>query len=342
MQEYRELTVTAVRRETDDCVSIDLKPDGEPLLYRPGQFLTLVFPSVHGEERRNYSISSAALPGEALTITVKRIPNGTYSRRLFDRASPGDSVLTAGVGGFFVLPEDKTMAGSVYFIAAGSGITPVFSLLKSVLYRYPLARVVLIYSNSSLRQAIFYAALRALEQQFADRFRVTYLFSDAKSLERARLSKWLLPRLLRELDAPAGALYYICGPFDYMRMVNVTLLEASVATQQIKKENFLSFRPDNTQLPPDLEGHSVHITFAGRAYTLQVRYPISILDAALLQQIPLPFSCRSGNCGACAARCTSGTVWMRYNAVLMEREIRNGIILTCVGYPVFGPVRLAW
>ncbi|MEP6747556.1 MAG: iron-sulfur cluster-binding domain-containing protein [Bacteroidota bacterium] len=340
---YRTMRVTNIYSETDDCKTFCLVPaDNEPFHYQPGQFLTFVFTKITGEERRSYSASSTPALHEPLSITVKRLENGEYSRKLFDNAAKGDLIITTGAAGFFVLPDNIFLYKEIFFLAAGSGITPIYSLIKTLLHRHPHVRVILIYSNRSRSSTIFYEMLQQLSALFADRFVIEFLFSSAVNLERARLSKWLLGILLEEYSGASYAetLFYTCGPFDYMRMVTIELLENRVPLQHIKKENFTPVKIESKTLPPDLHKHSIEINIQQKKYHIETQHPKTILQAAKKAGIVLPYSCESGRCGSCAATCVQGKVWMSYNEVLMDDEMEKGRILTCTGYPVGGDIVL--
>jgi ferredoxin-NADP reductase len=342
---YSKLRITAIQRETADCSSFFLAPaDGNAIDYQPGQFLTFVFAGVAGEQRRSYSISSARVLGEPLAITVKRLENGAWSRLLVDKAKPGDILITTGAAGFFVLPINIEVYQQFFFMVAGSGITPVLPMIKNLLHFYPHTRVILIYSNRSAAAAIFYEQLQLLSATFSKRLVVEFLFSTAFNLERARLSKWLLAALLRQYGTSPvlRTLFYTCGPFDYMRMVTITLLEEGVPLQHIRKENFAPQEPIVGSVPPDVHEHLVVIQLQHQRYPLRVKYPSTILQTAKAAGIALPYSCEAGRCGSCAATCVSGRVWMSYNEVLLDEEIAKGRTLTCTGYPVGGDVYLAF
>jgi ferredoxin-NADP reductase len=343
MSLYKTLRITGIKKETPGCRTFFLAPvTADPLHYEPGQFLTFVFPKSYGEERRSYSISSAPVLREPLSVTIKKVENGEYSRKLVDYAKPGDELITIGAGGFFVLPGNIHNYKQLFFIAAGSGITPVYSLIKTVLYQYPHVQVTLIYSNRSKASTIFYDELYRLSVEFAGRFSIEFLFSSAHHLERARLSKWLLGILLREYmqALPGEILFYLCGPFDYMRMATIQLLEEGMPLHNIHKENFTSFKPEIKIQPPDKDRHAVEIHIENKVYSIETQYPLTILQSAKKAGIALPYSCESGRCGSCAATCISGKVWMSYNEVLVDEEIEKGRVLTCVGYPVGGNVVL--
>ena len=340
---YRKLRISSIRTLTGDCKTFFLQPaDDTPLHYQAGQFLTFVFSKPGGEERRSYSISSAPALNEPLSITVKRLENGEYSRKLIDYAKAGDELTSTGAGGFFVLPVNLPAYRQVFFMAAGTGITPVFPLVKTLLFRHPHTSVVLIYSNRSKAVTLFYEELQQLLELFPGRLVIEFLFSTAVNLARARLGKGLLDELLLQhrQAGVAETLFYTCGPFDYMRMVTIVLLENKVPAQHIKKENFTTLKIMSAAKPPDTDLHLVVIQLQGKRWQLQTRYPQSILEAAKKAGIVLPYSCGAGSCGSCAATCTKGRVWMSYNEVLMDDEIAKGRILTCTGYPSGGDIEL--
>jgi len=343
MNGYIPLKIVLVKKETDDCKTFVLEPaDGSKLSYQAGQFLTLVFPKGAGEDRRSFSISSTPILDEPLSITVKKIANGEYSRKLVDYAGPGDILLTIGASGFFTLPANMESFRQLVFIAAGSGITPIYSLIKTVLVQYPGIRVLLIYGNRTKANTIFHRELEALAIRYKERFIIEWLFSTALNLEKARLSKWLLEKMLQKyMVRPAAAnLFYLCGPYEFMRMAGIELLEDRIPAANIRKEIFNPFKPVIKELPPDTDVHMVTIRTGEKNYSLKVKYPQTILQAIKKAGMPVRYSCEAGKCGTCVAHCSSGVVWMSNNEVLMDDEIAKGKVLTCVGYPVKGDVVL--
>jgi ring-1,2-phenylacetyl-CoA epoxidase subunit PaaE len=230
----------------------------------------------------------------------------------------------------------------VFFFAAGIGITPIFSLLKTALYSYPGLQIVLIYSNRNREEVVFYDELVQLQNEFTGRLKIEFLFSSAFDLSRARLSKWLLPTLINEyaIIPRQEILYYLCGPFTYMRMVVIGLEEQGVPDENIRKENFATVTNLPQILPPDTVAHQVRLLMQGNEYHFEVQYPETILRQAKKQGIPIPYSCEAGQCGSCVALCRQGSVWMSYNEVLTDADIAAGKVLTCTGYPVHGDVLL--
>jgi len=341
MANYIPLKITDITIESLDTRSFTLQQlQGPPITYIPGQFLTLVFPKKHAEERRSYSISSTPAFNEPLTITVKRIDNGEFSRFLFDTCTVGTQLLTIGASGLFTLPKDNTQS-RLFFLAAGSGITPILPLIKTALVQYPGRRIDLLYSNRSPEVTIFANQLATLQQQFPENFNIVYLNSNARNLMKARLSKLILAQYIETLNVDTtNTHFFMCGPEDYMQMALITLLSEGVPHNNIRREIFNTEKPQVKELPPDQNPHQVTIRYEGKQHQFTVQYPTTILRAAQQSGVDLPYSCEAGKCGTCAATCTEGNIWMSYNEVLLEKELARGRILTCVAHPFAADVVL--
>ena len=158
---------------------------------------------------------------------------------LLNNTKAGDVLYSSGVSGFFQLPENINATEQFFFLAAGSGITPCFSIIKTLLATTK-KRVVLIYSNRQESDTIFYNQLLSLQQQYPQQLQIRFLFSVNTNVYHSRLSNWLLQQLLKEylLTEKTKALFYLCGPFDYMRMITITLLNEGIPLSNINKENF--------------------------------------------------------------------------------------------------------
>ncbi|OKL38768.1 ferredoxin--NADP reductase [Pontibacter flavimaris] len=339
--DHYTLTVTGIREELPDFKTFTLEPD-RPLAYKAGQYLTLVHPEKEQDNRRSYSFISSPALQEPLRIGVKRIANGFFSRRLVDDVQVGDKLYAAGAAGLFILPENMPDYRQVFLLAAGSGITPELSLLKTILYTLPDIAVTLIYSNSNPEKTLYKNELEELAAAFPERFRLHFLFSNSPDLAQARLYRDLLQQLVRKYAvAPLDqVLFYVCGPHGYMRMCFWALTQQGVPMENIRRENFDTTKVAIKQMPPDTDPHQVILYYQGQEYNLTVEYPDTILRAARKAGLSLPYSCEAGKCGNCTARCTEGNVWMSYNEVLTGRDLDQGLVLTCVGYPVGGPARL--
>lgn len=326
-----QLRIEHIKHETADTATFFLcEVSCKKIEYQAGQFITLVF-SHHDEEiRRSYSFSSS--PDEELpAITIKRIPNGEISRFMFSKVKVGDILNAAGPAGRFIVtnPEEKK---DILFFAAGSGITPVFSQLKYLLKRPGKSKLTLIYSSLSPSSIIFKKELNELAVSHPDRLKIIHLLSS----EANRLNNYMAEQLVKK-HTPNGlfnADFYLCGPFDYMRMLKLTLLYMHISPSRIRKENFVINTVAVTPATLNYAPQKVGITFKGEHYDIMAGENQSILQAALQNNIPLPYSCRAGVCSACAIKCTSGKVEMVRNDVLTDEEMANGWVLTCTGHPV--------
>ncbi len=341
-----ELIITAIREEVPGVKTFSLRPaDGDALQYSAGQFLTFSVRIGNKELRRSYSLSSAPGVDDAPAITIKRVENGIMSRQLIDRAAVGKDLMATGPAtGLFTLPEDMAGYSAIWLFAAGIGITPVYSLLKALLAKKTGPRIVLLYSNRSAAHTVFVAELKDLERRHSDRLRVVHLWSEAKDLRRARLSKESFPLLRAEwLHAnPASALCYLCGPASYMWLVQLLLQDAGVPSIAVRREAFVVKEDIPHRAPADKGPHGVSISLRDKRSAFVNAYPQSILESAKAAGIALPYSCNAGQCGSCTAICTAGKVWMSYNEVLTERDIEAGRVLTCTGYAVDGDVALTY
>ncbi|HTE08606.1 MAG TPA: ferredoxin--NADP reductase [Flavitalea sp.] len=335
------LRIKEITRETEEARSFVLEPIGLAPEYKAGQFLTFLFTSWTGlPTRRSYSISSSPCLNEPLTITVKRVVNGEFSRKLVNKAEAGDVLETIGASGFFILPSQPDDYEEYVFFAAGSGITPVYSLIRTLLYLHPGKRVLLIYSNTSVATTIFHESLRALEVKYGPYFRIRFLYSQRSIVSEARLNPELLEDLLKDYQVSTKSLFYLCGPPAYMRMIYFKLLTLGVTAGRVRREIFLAEKIIEIRKPPDLRPQKVTILAGGQEFRIRVQYPVTILQAARLAGIAIPYSCEAGQCGTCVASCVEGEVWMAQNEVLVEEDLRMGRVLTCTGFPVGGPAVL--
>ena len=340
-QLHKVITIDQVIPETDDFKTFIFKKD-HGIEYKAGQFLTLVHSEGVSELRRSYSIVSNPICNEPLAIGVKRIDNGVFSRWLVDHAREGQQLLSAGVGGFFTLPGNLESFDSVFFFAAGSGISPIMSLLKSVLFGSEKTRAILVYSSNAMETTIYLEEIIRMEGLLPNRFLPIFLFSGSADLKKARLNRDILLQVLEsEKAGKQKSLFYTCGPESYMRLVSFTLQEQGFPKEHIRKEDFIPLKPTYTKpLPPDKDSHMVELNFKGKLYRFMVNYPDTILTAAKKALVSLPYSCETGKCGNCAALCTKGKVWMSNNEVLMDDQVNAGYTLTCVGHPLNGDVKL--
>lgn len=328
--------------ETSDAKTFVLEPQGWLATYKPGQFITLVFVTRHGEKRRSYSISSSPALNEPLSITVKKVDNGEFSRQMLRDLKEGDMLHSSGIGGQFIPPETVLPQQHFCFLAAGSGIVPCYSQIKNLLATEQ-NHITLIYSNRSLEDTIFYNSLLELREKYAPRLEIRFLFSVNNDIYNKRLSKWLLEHLIAQYleQVLHNTLFYLCGPFEYMQTIEITL-RSKVPREHIIKENFSSLPRLVIPKPPDTEPHRVTIHLNGKTHVLEVQYPRSVLATAKIKGIDLPYSCEAGRCSSCIATCTQGHLWMAYNEVLSDREVEKGRVLVCQAYPIGGDAVISY
>jgi ring-1,2-phenylacetyl-CoA epoxidase subunit PaaE len=329
-----ELRVTDIVRETHNVVSVFFQPVGNKKnIYEAGQFITFIFKH-HGEEfRRSYSFSSTPLIDNFFSITVKRIPNGEISRFFTDKLKVNNILITLPPAGRFTISSNKNLSRQIFFIAAGSGIVPIFSLLKKILHDEPKTHVVLIYQNHHEEDIIFHKQLQEILKSHKQFSLISLLSKPAKNKNPEKLNIFLLEKIIAEnFIEHKKQLFYLCGPGSFMRMAQFTLKWMGFADEQIKKENFtVDFIP----LPPliaDTSPKNITVHFQKETFHFQSSYPKNILQAAIDNNIQLPYSCRGGICSTCVAKCKKGKVKMSNNEVLTEKDLQNGLVLTCVGY----------
>ena len=337
-----QLRITEISKKPGENVFIQLEPvDGVMPVYAAGQFLTILF-QVNGKEiRRSYSICSSPAIAEPLSIAVKFVENGEISKHLHHKTEVGDLLTALYPNGLFTYVPVEEIKRTVFLFAAGVGITPIFSILKTALTVERHSKVVLIYSNRSQDNTLFFEELNDWQQQYPERFKLIYLFSDAKRLQFARLNSFLIHDLFEAnlTFDQSDALCYTCGPIDYMVMCRISLLAMGFRLDQIKKETY--FIPEDEMDDDDMtekevrdkNTYTVLLDFNHNTYQLEVPYYKRILQVALEHDINVPYSCRAGICSTCVATCTEGGVKMDYNEILTDQEIAQGRVLICTGHP---------
>lgn len=330
-------------------LSFDLLDIDKPI-YHAGQFITLIF-NIRGRSvRRSYSLCSSPDVDEPLAVAIKRIENGEISRLLHHKTAIGDTLLAGLPNGLFTYVPNALLQRTVFMFGAGVGITPIFSIIKTALITERLSKLVLVYSSKSPADTLFYEELNELEKEHPERLKIIYLFSQAQNLHMARLNGSVIEQLVSEyLEFDKDkALFYTCGPVDYMVTCRIILLKLGYDFLQIKRETFVlpeddADEDDTTEkVVKDSNTYSVNLNFRGAVYHIDVPYNKTILQVALSKKIDLPYSCRAGICSTCIAKCTKGNVRMDYNQVLMDDEIEDGSVLVCTGHPTENDTTIVW
>lgn len=330
------LIVKEIIEETEDTKSFVLEQEnGQPISYQSGQFITLVL-LLHGRElRRSYSMSSSPRTDQSLTITVKRIPNGEVSRYLLEHARIGTRLQALEPSGRFTIDTDPQLRRDIFLFAAGSGITPIISLLKQILVDEPQSKVILVTQNRHEDSIIFRTQLAQLSERYPQLNWISYLgFPREKHSAVRRLNVELLTALIQsELRHQRDdALFFTCGPIAFMRMTEFTVRQLQFSEAQVRKEIFVLPSLPVVSEFVDAAPRKLTITFKEKVHITTLSYPSSLLDAAWRVGVEIPFSCKAGVCSTCIAKCVAGKVKMKNNEVLTEQDLQAGLVLTCVGY----------
>lgn len=307
---------------------------------KAGQFLTVSFIFGEREVRRSYSFSSSPNVDEPLAITVKRVDNGEISRFLHHQTRIGDIINVLEPQGLFYYDPQADQERTLFLFAAGVGITPLYAILKTALTAEEKTKVVLIYSNRSVENTVFYDELLDWQKRYPDRFEIVWIFSSSKNLLHARLNRDYLIRIVNEHIPTSGdTLFFTCGPVFYMDLVRFTLLGMGIPDAHIKKETFHfpeeeEDDDEREEEPVDMTSYDIKLRFQGEEYALTIPYDKTVLDVGLEHKIRLPYSCKSGMCSTCISQCRAGSVRMDYNEVLTDKEVENGRCLICVSHPL--------
>ncbi len=345
MSSFLKLIIKEVKRETKDAVSILFSVPEElqsNYTFIAGQYINLRLTLDNQEIRRAYSICSAPDSGE-LRIAVKAVRNGLFSQFANTKLKAGD-VLEVGKpeGKFTFEPQADRQRNYAAFVA-GSGITPAISILKSVLKNEPKSSFVLVYGNKSPEETIFHQELHDLQSQYVGRLFVQYVYSQSKAdgALSGRIDKTTVNYILREKHASLDFdKFYLCGPEEMINTVSDTLKEKNIKESAIKFELFSASTKENA-IEQSLDGHAqITVMVDDEETTFEMSAKQTILDAALKQGIDAPYSCQGGICSSCLARVTEGSAEMAKNSILTDKEVADGLILTCQAHPTSATIRV--
>ena len=342
---FHALVVRRVVQETHDTKSFvfDVPPElADAFAYEAGQFCTFRVPFAGEDLLRCYSMSSAPDVDTELTLTVKRVAGGRVSNWLLDEVSAGDELALTLPAGVFTL---RPGSAPIIAFAGGSGITPVFSVIKSALAS--TARPVrLLYANRDAQSVIFRADLDALAAAHADRLQVVHHLDTEHGFVHSDAVRAFVAG---DTDAD----FYICGPTPFMDVVEDALELEAVASEHVFIERFAfagSARVDEPPATPAPEAHGataletemVTIVLDGRAHEVRYQAGETFLETARRAGLRAPFSCEAGSCATCMAILEEGEATMRVNNALTPDEVEDGWVLTCQGFPASPRVRVVY
>jgi 3-ketosteroid 9alpha-monooxygenase subunit B len=358
MVEAYTLTVAKVVAETEDARSVLFRvPEAhaETFAYRPGQFLTLRVPSDQtGSVARCYSLSSAPHEGGALKVTVKRTTGGYGSNWICDHVHEGMELDVLPPAGMFT---PKSFHEDLFLLAGGSGITPVMSILKTAL-RHGTGRVVLLYANRDENAVIFADELAALGHEYADRLVVVHWLESVQGMPSVEN--------LRSLARPfTGYEAFVCGPGPFMEAARQALKDLGLSRKRVHIERFISLGGNPFEVeesaadvlaeaePPEPgepgeepaseeKATALSVDLDGEQHSFYWPRQRKLLDHLLDKGLDAPYSCREGQCSACACRITSGEVKMLNNEILDSEDLAEGIILACQSLPITDEVSVTY
>ena len=341
---YLTLKVHQVRRETNDAVSLVFENPEGGLNYQAGQFVTLIL-TIDGKKiRRAYSLCSSPFLDELPAVTVKKVEGGSMSTYVNTVTKASDEIEVMEPMGHFVTPIDENKKRHLVMIGGGSGITPLMSITKSVLFKEALSTVLLVYCNRDKDSIIFKAELEKMKATHGERLKVVHVLekpsADVESLE-GLLTVEKVEQIQSNLPGfdYRGAEFFTCGPAPMMDIAVDGLVKIGVAADAIKRESFTAGETSPAEIV-DQAGQSlpVKIILDGEEHTFDVPSGKTILETGLSLDIDMPYSCQSGLCTACRGKLLSGEVKMDEDDGLSASEKGEGYVLCCVGHPTTNDV----
>lgn len=339
MPKFKKLAIQEIKKETGNSISVvlnipnDLK---EEFKFIPGQYITFRITLDGKEIRRSYSICSSPESNE-LRVAIKEVENGLFSNYATKQLKEGDILEVSPPEGKFILQTATSHQRNYMAFAAGSGITPIMSMIKSVLFKETHSTFVLIYGNKTAEETIFKAEIDDLLKQYPNRFFVTYVFSQ-KILDDAILGRidksivnLILKNKFKNIDFDG---YYLCGPETMIDVVTETLKEKGISGSKIHFELFTTIYPSGAITSKNLDGATeITVILDDEETTFEMSKKKFILTAALDEGLDAPYSCQGGICSSCIGKVTEGNAVMDKNSILSDEEIKEGIILTCQAHP---------
>ena len=341
---FHTLTVEDIEPLTDDSVAVSFTvPDDlrDDYAFTQGQHLTIRTELAGDDVRRNYSICSP-VSSQRLRIAVKRLPGGAFSEHALTSLRAGDSLEVMTPSGRFFTELDPANAKHYVCVAAGSGITPMLSIVATTLEAEPLSRVTLVYANRTHKSVMFLEEIEDLKDRYRERFHLIHVLSrepQEVELFSGRLDAGRMERMLDTILPPdAVDDWFLCGPFEMVTSIRDLLTRRGVPSGSVHAELFhVETAPPvrrRAEEAVDGDGAEVTITLDGResSFTL-AQDDVPVLEAALAVRADAPFACKGGVCGTCRAKVVEGSVEMDTNWALEPEEVERGYVLTCQSHP---------
>lgn len=355
MARFHSLTVLRKKQETPDAVSISFQvPDElkQAFAYKQGQYLTLKA-DIGGESvRRAYSLCSSPLTGEAVTVTVKKVDGGKMSNYLNDTLQEGSAIEVMEPEGRFYTEMNAANRKHYILVGGGSGVTPLISIIKTVMLAEPNSKCTLIYGNRNIQSVIFKNELDVLAAANPGRLNIVYSLDTADASwtgATGLLTAERIAGLIREHQHEiTDCEYFLCGPAGLMDQAKNAFTALNLPQEKVHIEFFtspVSNEPKEEvkqEVNLDFEGSKVVIILDNKEYELIIKDNSTILKAALKAGIDAPFSCEAGICSTCMAKVLEGSVKMDENNILTDDEVKKGYVLTCQSHPTAKIVRVEY
>lgn len=345
MSQFHSLTIKSLEKITAKSVAITLDiPEHlkANFSFKAGQYITLKT-TINGEDiRRDYSICASVNSGD-VTVAVKTVDGGTFSVYANTQLKIGDSIDVAAPNGRFVFEANAAKTRTIAAFAAGSGITPILSIAKTLLEGEPFSNFILVYGNKTLADAMFVEDLLHLKTAYGNRFHAHFIYSQSQETDAifGRIEKSTVNLIVKnKYKGVTIEKFYLCGPEQMIHTVKGVLIENGVKERSILFELFTApieaASNSNTEI---LSGNSkIKVLVDEEEFEFTMSKDQSILEAALKQNIDAPYSCQGGICSSCIARITEGEATMRQNNILTDGEVADGLVLTCQAHPTSASV----
>ncbi|WP_436517555.1 2Fe-2S iron-sulfur cluster-binding protein [Ekhidna sp. To15] len=338
---YQVLTIKEVVNVAKDAVNLVFEKP-ESFDYEPGQFITII-KEVNGKKiRRAYSLCTTPFEDENPAVTVKRVDGGAMSNDLNDHAKAGDQLEIMEPMGMFTTEYNDSNKRNAIFFGGGSGITPLMSIIRSVLLKEPKSTTTLIYGNRTKEFVIFNELIAELEAKYPQRFKAIHILEDGEADYSGRPTPDMIGEICTQLSADSKAEFYICGPQPMMDVVSTGLDQFGIDKEAIRMESFEAGKTSPAEIidKKAVSESEVTILLDGEEYSITVKSSASILDTALDNDLDMPYSCQSGLCTACRGKCVEGKISIDEAEGLSQDELDEGYVLTCVGKPLTDRVKV--
>ena len=340
MASFYKLPVKTIERLTNKSISITFTvPDNlkEAFAFKAGQYITLKTIIDGNEVRRDYSLCSSPKSGQ-LTVAIKEVKGGVFSSYANNKLKEGTILEVALPKGRFIFEPNDSKTKNIALFAAGSGITPILSILKCVLEEEVHCKIILVYGNKNTEETMFLNQLLELQQQYKERFSIQFVFSQQAGEDAiyGRIEKntvnYIIKNKHKDLVVDA---FYICGPEAMIHTVKTVLTEHHINDSKIHFELFKASKiEDSEKLDTVSNGKTkITVTVDDDTTTFEMSQKQTILEAVLDENIDAPYSCQGGVCSSCLAQIKTGEATMRQNTILTKEEVEKGFILTCQAHP---------